>query len=234
MIQVCLQMQGHRSCGGCRHLNVIISKLALQVHFFLGCFFSPSSSFSSGANRARTWQTFSKDTSAFLYCDAVAEGTHTHTRLALTCPTFWLVSSLSHLKFCNAVWLLDHFDTPKKFIWCLELLSDQSCASSYEDKGWVWKCVFTLALHCCISWNSSTFIIWSNYRHFIFTDRMREEGERRTILWRGYFQLRIVHTTPLGNFTLHNSALVIICLLECPTEYCSPHSSFASKSQYRW
>lgn len=85
-------------------------------------------------------------------------------------------------------------------------------------------------LCCCtsvppgISQNFNTFIIQSNNRHFIFRGRIREEGE-----WfngEGLFSCRIVHTTPPGNFTLHNSVAAIICVLKCPTEYLFPLYQF--------
>lgn len=73
--------------------------------------------------------------------------------------------------------------------------------------------VFKMCVYCCTSapsaicQNSNTFIIQSNYRHFIFTHWTGDEGE--WFYGEGPFSRRIVHTTPLSNFTLHNPAAVI-------------------------
>lgn len=73
--------------------------------------------------------------------------------------------------------------------------------------------VFKMCVYCCtlapsaICQNSNTFIIQSNYRHFIFTHWTGDEGE--WFYGEGPFSRRIVHTTPLSNFTLHNPAAVI-------------------------
>lgn len=94
-------------------------------------------------------------------------------------------------------------------------------AELQETLARVLKAVFTVALHCCLlslrSWALLSSIATTD---FIFIDWIRGEGECLMILWRGSFQF--VYTTLLGNFTLHNSEVVIICVLKCSTERLFP------------
>lgn len=86
------------------------------------------------------------------------------------------------------------------------------------------KAVFTVALHCCLVSLRS----WALLSSQATTDSLfswTEQEEKASVLWfygEGLFSCWIVHTTLLGNFTLHNSEVVIICVLGCSTEYLFP------------
>ena len=66
-----------------------------------------------------------------------------------------------------------------------------NCRQVKQQLAWVLKCVFTVALHCCLISLRTWALLSSKATTDIsfFTDRIRGEGERLMILWRGSLQL---------------------------------------------